>query len=139
MSKALFRNEINDLIDRDDTYRENGGDSGKGCADSSSSTGYVNGKTYYTCFRSSPRQSLRSIPNHGRGICNYTFLDTEDKSTGEEQLERYKHSGLLLNWSPTYDLNTFISALPYERNIETDLNSGMLTHNIEYWYGLQRE
>ena len=60
---------------------------------------------------------------------NYTFLDTEDKSTGEELLERYKHSGLVkLNWSPTYDLNTFISArYRGERNIETDLTQDAYT------------
>ncbi|MCZ8498968.1 TonB-dependent receptor [Vibrio lentus] len=44
-------------------------------------------------------------------------------------LERYKHSGLVkLNWSPTYDLNTFISArYRGERNIETDLTQDAYT------------
>ncbi|PML57958.1 TonB-dependent receptor domain-containing protein [Vibrio lentus] len=133
---ALFRNEINDLIDRDDTYCENGGmfESGKGCADSSSSTGYVKGKRTYTNVSEAVVQGAEltgqlQITDEWGVSGNYTFLDTEDKSTGEELLERYKHSGLVkLNWSPTYDLNTFISArYRGERNIETDLTQDAYT------------
>ncbi|MEF1230763.1 TonB-dependent receptor, partial [Vibrio fortis] len=60
---------------------------------------------------------------------NYTYLDTEDKSTGEELLERYKHSSLVkLNWSPTYDLMAFVSArYRGERQIETDLTQDAYT------------
>lgn len=133
---ALFRNEINDLIDRDDTYCENGGvfEAGKGCADSSSSTGYVNGKRTYTNVSEAVVQGAEltgqfQITDEWGISGNYSFLDTEDKSTGEELLERYKHSGLVkLNWSPTYDLNTFISArYRGERNIETDLTQDAYT------------
>ena len=133
---ALFRNEINDLIDRDETYCENGGmfESGKGCADSSSSTGYVKGKRTYTNVSEAVVQGAEltgqfQITDEWGVSGNYTFLDTEDKSTGEELLERYKHSGLVkLNWSPTYDLNTFVSArYRGERNIETDLTQEAYT------------
>ena len=133
---ALFRNEINDLIDRDETYCENGGvfESGKGCADSSSSTGYVKGKRTYTNVSEAVVQGAEltgqfQITDEWGVSGNYTFLDTEDKSTGEELLERYKHSGLVkLNWSPTFDLNTFISArYRGERNIESDLTQDAYT------------
>ncbi len=133
---ALFRNEINDLIERDETYCENGGmfESGKGCADSSSSTGYVNGKRTYTNVSEAVVQGAEltgqfQITDEWGLSGNYTFLDTEDKSTGEELLERYKHSGLVkLSWNPTYDLNTFISArYRGERNIETDLTQDAYT------------
>ncbi|WKY56854.1 TonB-dependent receptor [Vibrio sp. SNU_ST1] len=133
---ALFRNEINDLIDRDETYCENGEvfESGKGCADSSSSTGYVKGKRTYTNVSEAVVQGAEltgqfQITDEWEVSGNYTFLDTEDKSTGEELLERYKHSGLVkLSWNPTYDLNTFISArYRGERNIETDLTQDAYT------------
>lgn len=133
---ALFRNEINDLIDRDETYCENGGvfESGKGCADSSSSTGYVNGKRTYTNVSEAVVQGAEltgqfQITDEWGVSGNYTFLDTEDKSTGEELLERYKHSGLVkLNWSPTYDLSTFVSArYRGERQIESDLTQDAYT------------
>ncbi|CDU12731.1 Conserved hypothetical receptor [Vibrio coralliirubri] len=133
---ALFRNEINDLIDRDETYCENGGvfESGSGCRVGPGPNDYVNGKRTYTNVSEAVVQGAEltgqfQITDEWGLSGNYTFLDTEDKSTGEELLERYKHSGLVkLNWSPTYDLSTFVSArYRGERQIESDLTQDAYT------------
>ncbi|MEZ9856444.1 TonB-dependent receptor, partial [Vibrio breoganii] len=86
----------------------------------------VNGKRTYTNVSEAVVQGAEltgqfQITDEWGVSGNYTFLDTEDKSTGDELLERYKHSGLVkLNWSPTYDLSTFVSArYRGERQIES--------------------
>ena len=60
---------------------------------------------------------------------NYTYLDTEDKSTGEELNERYKHSAFArLNWYPTKDLELFASArYRGERQIDSELTQDSYT------------
>ncbi len=133
---ALFRNEIQDLIDRGDTECRSGGTwggNGFGCVDtggnfvSKGTRSYVN--VSEAVIQGAELTGQFQITDEWGVSGNYTFLDTEDKSTGEELLERYKHSGLVkLNWSPTYDLNTFISArYRGERNIETDLTQEAYT------------
>lgn len=128
---ALFRNEINDLIDRTEGYCPQGGDwneSARQCENpDGSSTGELGAKTYENVAEA----IIQGVEIAGQyqisdewGVSgNYTYLDTEDKSTGDELLERYKHSGLVkLSWNPTYDLNTFVSArYRGERQIEADL------------------
>lgn len=133
---ALFRNEIQDLIDRGDTECRSGGTwggNGFGCVDtggnfvSKGTRSYVN--VSEAVIQGAELTGQFQITDEWGVSGNYTFLDTEDKSTGEELLERYKHSGLVkLNWSPTYDLNTFVSArYRGERNIETDLTQEAYT------------
>ncbi|MEZ8689145.1 TonB-dependent receptor [Vibrio splendidus] len=133
---ALFRNEIQDLIDRGDTECRSGGTwggNGFGCVDtggnfvSKGTRSYIN--VSEAVIQGAELTGQFQITDEWGVSGNYTFLDTEDKSTGEELLERYKHSGLVkLNWSPTYDLNTFVSArYRGERNIETDLTQEAYT------------
>ncbi|MGI9877111.1 TonB-dependent receptor domain-containing protein [Vibrio chagasii] len=133
---ALFRNEIQDLIDRGDTECTSGstwGGNGYGCVDNGGNF-VSNGTRTYVNVSEAVIQGAEltgqfQITDELGISGNYTFLDTEDKSTGEELLERYKHSGLVkLSWNPTYDLNTFISArYRGERNIETDLTQDAYT------------
>ncbi|OQQ10158.1 ligand-gated channel protein [Vibrio splendidus] len=133
---ALFRNEIQDLIDRGDTECRSGGTwggNGFGCVDtggnfvSKGTRSYVN--VSEAVIQGAELTGQFQITDEWGVSGNYTFLDTEDKSTGEELLERYKHSGLVkLNWSPTYDLNTFVSArYRGERQIESDLTQDAYT------------
>lgn len=134
---ALFRNEINDLIERTDGYCTLGGEwnqSARQCENPDGSpTGELGKKTYQNVSEA----VIQGVELTGQyqisdewGVSgNYTYLDTEDKSTGEQLLERYKHSGLVkLNWNPTYDLSTFVSArYRGERQISSDLTQEAYT------------
>ncbi|WP_434761644.1 TonB-dependent receptor domain-containing protein [Vibrio fortis] len=134
---ALFRNEINDLIERTEGYCPDGGDwneSARQCEDSNGNpTGNLGAKTYQNVseaiIQGVELAGGFQISEQWDVSGNYTYLDTEDKSTGEQLLERYKHSGLVkLNWSPTYDLTAFVSArYRGERQIETDLTQDAYT------------
>ena len=134
---ALFRNEINDLIERTEGYCPDGGDwneSARQCEDSNGNpTGNLGAKTYQNVseaiIQGVELAGGFQISEQWDVSGNYTYLDTEDKSTGEQLLERYKHSGLVkLNWSPTYDLMAFVSArYRGERQIETDLTQDAYT------------
>ncbi|MDD1829080.1 TonB-dependent receptor [Photobacterium sp. ZSDE20] len=133
---ALFRNEIEDMIDRGDIICNDGDDYDSkqlGCVPAGGGTNYTAYRTYENIaeaivqgaelagrFQISEQWSLNG---------NYTYLDTEDKTTGEELLERYKHSGLVkVNWNPTYDLATFVSAnYRGERTIDTDITQDAYT------------
>ena len=133
---ALFRNEIQDLIDRGDTECLSGGTwggNGVGCVDNGGNF-VSNGTRTYVNVSEAVIQGVElaggfQISEQWDVSGNYTYLDTEDKSTGEELLERYKHSSLVkLNWSPTYDLTAFVSArYRGERQIETDLTQDAYT------------
>ena len=99
---ALFRNEIQDLIDRGDTECRSGGTwggNGFGCVDtggnfvSKGTRSYVN--VSEAVIQGAELTGQFQITDEWGVSGNYTFLDTEDKSTGEELLERYKHSGLV--------------------------------------------
>ncbi|UPR34233.1 TonB-dependent receptor [Vibrio cyclitrophicus] len=131
---ALFRNEINDLIDRGDIICKDGDsyDDGSvsltpGCVDSATTEHYKAYRTYENIseavIQGAELTGQFQITDEWGVSGNYTFLDTEDKSTGEELLERYKHSGFVkLNWSPTYDLSTFVSArYRGERQIDSNI------------------
>ncbi|MDH5934034.1 TonB-dependent receptor domain-containing protein [Vibrio splendidus] len=134
---ALFRNEINDLIERTEGYCPEGGDwneSARQCENPDGTpTGNLGAKTYQNVseaiIQGVELGGMYQISDKWAFSGNYTYLDTEDKSTGEQLLERYKHSGLVkLNWSPTYDLNTFVSArYRGERQIESDLTQDAYT------------
>ncbi|KDN29950.1 ligand-gated channel protein [Vibrio fortis] len=134
---ALFRNEINDLIERTEGYCPDGGEwneSARQCENPDGTpTGNLGAKTYHNVseaiIQGVELAGGFQISEQWDVSGNYTYLDTEDKSTGEQLLERYKHSGLVkLNWSPTYDLTTFVSArYRGERQIETDLTQDAYT------------
>lgn len=134
---ALFRNEINDLIERTEGYCPDGGEwneSARQCENPDGTpTGNLGAKTYQNVseaiIQGVELAGGFQISEQWDVSGNYTYLDTEDKSTGEQLLERYKHSGLVkLNWSPTYDLTTFVSArYRGERQIETDLTQDAYT------------
>ena len=127
---AIFRNEVENLIDRGDTTCELGGTwggNGVGCVDNNGNF-ISNGSRTYVNVAEAVIQGAEiagqiSITEQWDLSANYTYLDTEDKSTGEELLERYKHSGLVkVNWNPTYELSTFLSArYRGERKIEDNL------------------
>lgn len=133
---AVFRNEIQDLIERGDTECRSGGTwggNGVGCVDGGGSF-ISNGTRSYTNVSEAVVQGAElagqyQIAEQWDVSGNYTFLDTEDKSTGEELLERYKHSGLVkLNWNPNYDLSTFVSArYRGERKIDSDITQSAYT------------
>lgn len=133
---ALFRNEIQDMIDRGEIICENDDkyDSSKrGCVESGTSNIY----TAYRTYNNISEAIVQGLELAGRLKIseqwsinsNYTYLDTEDKSTGEELLERYKHSGLVkLNWNPVYDLTTFVSAkYRGKRTIDKDITQNAYT------------
>lgn len=134
---ALFRNEINDLIERTEGYCPDGGEwneSARQCENPDGTpTGNLGAKTYQNVseaiIQGVELAGGFQISEQWDVSGNYTYLDTEDKSTGEQLLERYKHSGLVkLNWSPTYDLTTFVSVrYRGERQIETDLTQDAYT------------
>ncbi|WP_299692454.1 TonB-dependent receptor [uncultured Vibrio sp.] len=134
---ALFRNEINDLIDRTEGYCPQGGDWNERALQcenpDGSPTGELGEKTYENVseaiIQGLELGGMYQISDAWDVSGNYTYLDTEDKSTGEQLLERYKHSGFVkLNWSPNYGLNTFISArYRGERQIESDLTQDAYT------------
>ncbi|MBM7036925.1 TonB-dependent receptor domain-containing protein [Vibrio ulleungensis] len=134
---ALFRNEVQDLIERSDGYCPMGGDwneSARQCEDSSGNPTGGHGEKTYINVSEAIIQGVElagkfQISQQWDLSGNYTYLDTEDKSTGEELLERYKHSGLMkLNWNPTYDLNTFVSArYRGERKIDSDITQDPYT------------
>ncbi|MFA0056835.1 TonB-dependent receptor domain-containing protein [Vibrio echinoideorum] len=134
---ALFRNEINDLIERTEGYCPQGGDwneSALQCENADGTpTGDLGAKTYQNVseaiIQGVELGGMYQISDEWAVSGNYTYLDTEDKSTGEQLLERYKHSGFVkLNWSPTYDLSTFVSArYRGERQIESDLTQDAYT------------
>ncbi|WP_261835274.1 TonB-dependent receptor domain-containing protein [Vibrio ishigakensis] len=97
---GLFRNEIKNLIDRDlDNPVDN-----------------INGQDIYTYknideaviqgFEFSGQYDLTSSINL-RG--NYTFLDTEDKTTNESLEDRPEHSAMArLGWMVNHNLDTFV-------------------------------
>lgn len=134
---ALFRNEINDLIERTQGYCPQGGDwneSALQCENPDGTpTGDLGAKTHQNVseaiIQGVELGGMYQISDEWAVSGNYTYLDTEDKSTGEELLERYKHSGFVkLNWNPTYDLSTFVSArYRGERQIDSDLTQDAYT------------
>lgn len=131
IESALFRNEVQDLIDRTDGYCPTGGiwsESDRACQDSNGINNGERGEKTYKNISEAVIQGVEltgqfQISDQWQLSGNYTFLDTEDKSTGEALLERYKHSGLVkVNWNPTYDLSAFVNArYRGDRQIETDI------------------
>ncbi|PMH46167.1 ligand-gated channel protein [Vibrio sp. 10N.286.49.B3] len=133
---ALFRNEVDNLIDRDETYCDNGSEfiEGKGCLVDGSEDEYEIASRTYTNIAEAVVQGAELagqfyINDEWSLSGNYTFLDTEDKSTGNQLLGRYKHSGLVkVNWEPTYDLTTFITArFRGDREVETNIDQDAYT------------
>ncbi|WP_117232453.1 TonB-dependent receptor domain-containing protein [Vibrio maerlii] len=133
---ALFRNEIEDMIDRGDIICKDGDEydsTEPGCVVSGTTDTYTAYRTYENIaeavVQGAELAGRFQITEQWSINGNYTYLDTEDKSTGEELLERYKHSGLVkVNWNPTYDLTTFVSAnYRGERKIDTDITQDAYT------------
>lgn len=137
---TIFRNEIENLIERtDETFCRVGSWSDEigYCVDSAGEIITPVIDNQYRTYQNVSKAVIQGVELSGNVQLaeqwsmsgNYTYLDTEDKSTGEELNERYKHSAYArLNWTPTQDLSMFASArYRGERKIEDDLSQDAYT------------
>lgn len=136
---AVFRNEIENLIEQTDIFCEVGTWSSAvmSCIDDNGDPIDRELSNPYKSYQNVSKAVIQGVELTGSiqfteqwaMSGNYTYLDTEDKSTGEELNERYKHSAFArLNWYPTQDLNLFASArYRGERKIDSELTQDAYT------------
>lgn len=136
---ALFRNEVENLIEQTDVFCETGtwSSSVMSCIDENGNPIDRELSNPYKSFKNVSKAVIQGVELSGNiqfseqwaMSGNYTYLDTEDKSTGEELNERYKHSAFArLNWYPTKDLDLFASArYRGERKIDSELTQDSYT------------
>ncbi|CAE6949051.1 TonB-dependent receptor domain-containing protein [Vibrio sp. B1FLJ16] len=136
---ALFRNEVENLIEQTDVFCETGAWSSSimSCIDANGDPIDRDLSNPYKSFKNVSKAVIQGaelsgslqISEQWAMSANYTYLDTEDKSTGEELNERYKHSAFArLNWYPTNDLDLFASArYRSERKIDSELTQDSYT------------
>ncbi len=136
---AVFRNEVENLIEQTDVFCETGtwSSSIMSCIDGNGAPIDRDLANPYKSFKNVSKAVIQGAELSGRLQVseqwamsgNYTYLDTEDKSTGEELNERYKHSAFArLNWYPTNDLDLFASArYRGERKIDSELTQDSYT------------
>ncbi|USD43286.1 TonB-dependent receptor [Vibrio sp. SCSIO 43135] len=136
---ALFRNEIENLIEQTDIYCEEGSWSSgvMSCIDEDGNLIDRDISDPYKSYQNVSKAVIQGLEMSGNvqlsdnwGLSgNYTYLDTEDKSTGEELDGRYKHSAFMrLNWYPTSSLNTFVSTrYRGDRRIDSQLEQDAYT------------
>ncbi|MFZ8769844.1 TonB-dependent receptor [Vibrio harveyi] len=136
---AVFRNEIENLIEQTDIFCEVGTWSSAvmSCIDDNGDPIDRELSNPYKSYQNVSKAVIQGVELTGSiqfteqwaMSGNYTYLDTEDKSTGEELNERYKHSAFVrLNWYPTQDLNLFASArYRGERKIDSELTQDAYT------------
>ncbi|WP_199479997.1 TonB-dependent receptor domain-containing protein [Vibrio harveyi] len=136
---AVFRNEIENLIEQTDIFCEAGTWSSAvmSCIDDNGDPIDRELSNPYKSYQNVSKAVIQGVELTGSiqfteqwaMSGNYTYLDTEDKSTGEELNERYKHSAFArLNWYPTQDLNLFASArYRGERKIDSELTQDAYT------------
>lgn len=136
---AVFRNEIENLIEQTDISCEVGTWSSAvmSCIDDNGDPIDRELSNPYKSYQNVSKAVIQGVELTGSiqfneqwaMSGNYTYLDTEDKSTGEELNERYKHSAFArLNWYPVQDLNLFASArYRGERKIDSQLTQDAYT------------
>lgn len=136
---AVFRNEIENLIEQTDISCEVGTWSSAvmSCIDDNGDPIDRELSNPYKSYQNVSKAVIQGVELTGSiqfneqwaMSGNYTYLDTEDKSTGEELNERYKHSAFArLNWYPIQDLNLFASArYRGERKIDSQLTQDAYT------------
>ncbi|MBY6238289.1 TonB-dependent receptor [Vibrio harveyi] len=136
---AVFRNEIENLIEQTDIFCEVGTWSSAvmSCIDDNGDPIDRELSDPYKSYQNVSKAVIQGVELTGSiqfteqwaMSGNYTYLDTEDKSTGEELNERYKNSAFArLNWYPTQDLNLFASArYRGERKIDSELTQDAYT------------
>ncbi|HDM8230904.1 TPA: TonB-dependent receptor [Vibrio campbellii] len=136
---AVFRNEIENLIEQTDISCEVGTWSSAvmSCIDDNGDPIDRELSNPYKSYQNVSKAVIQGVELTGSVQFNeqwamsgnYTYLDTEDKSTGEELNERYKHSAFArLNWYPIQDLNLFASArYRGERKIDSQLTQDAYT------------
>ncbi|ELI6425965.1 TonB-dependent receptor [Vibrio harveyi] len=136
---AVFRNEIENLIEQTDIFCEVGTWSSAvmSCIDDNGDPIDRELSNPYKSYQNVSKAVIQGVELTGSiqfteqwaMSGNYTYLDTEDKSTGEELSERYKHSAYArLNWTPSQDLNLFASArYRGDRRIDAQLSQDAYT------------
>ncbi|WP_182026024.1 TonB-dependent receptor domain-containing protein [Vibrio rotiferianus] len=136
---AVFRNEIENLIEQTDISCEVGTWSSAvmSCIDDNGDPIDRELSNPYKSYQNVSKAVIQGVELTGSiqfneqwaMSGNYTYLDTEDKSTGEELNERYKHSAFArLNWYPIQDLNLFATArYRGERKIDSQLTQDAYT------------
>ncbi|WP_045454038.1 TonB-dependent receptor domain-containing protein [Vibrio campbellii] len=136
---AVFRNEIENLIEQTDISCEVGTWSSAvmSCIDDNGDPIDRELSNPYKSYQNVSKAVIQGVELTGsiqfneqwEMSGNYTYLDTEDKSTGEELNERYKHSAFArLNWYPIQDLNLFASArYRGDRKIDSQLTQDAYT------------
>lgn len=140
LESTIFRNEIENLIERtDETFCRTGSwsDADGYCVDANGDKIEPLEDNQYKTYHNVSKAVIQGVELSGRVQLaeewsmsgNYTYLDTEDKSTGEELSERYKHSAYArLNWTPSQDLNLFASArYRGDRRIDAQLSQDAYT------------
>ncbi|BBM67376.1 TonB-dependent receptor [Vibrio alfacsensis] len=139
VESAVFRNEIENLIEQTDISCKVGtwSSSKMSCVNEDGSLVDREISDPYKSYQNVSKAVIQGVELSGNVQLaeawelsgNYTFLDTEDKSTGEELNERYKHSAFArVNWYATQDLNLFASArYRGDRKIDSELTQDAYT------------